>query len=73
MKANVARVKSRSKMVRASQLHAPMGSDTLGCLEGRKGLQWYFPAVGRVRFLASQEVIGLSGQLSCNYDLGNSL
>ena len=46
-------------------MHAPMGSDTLRGLVGRKDLEWYFPAVGQVRFLASQEVIGLSGRLSC--------
>ena len=45
--------------------HTPMGSDTLRGLVGRKGLEWYFPAVGQVRFLASQGVIGLSGRLSC--------
>ena len=48
-------------MVRACNLHAPTGSDTLRGLVGKKGLEWYFPAVGQVRFLASQEVIGLSG------------
>ena len=52
-------------MVRACNSHAPTGSDTLRGLVGRKGLEWCFPAVGQVRFLASQEVIGLSGRLSC--------
>ena len=52
-------------MVRACNSHAPAGSDTLRGLVGRKGLEWYFPAVGQVRFLASQKVIGLSGRLSC--------
>ena len=32
-----------------------MGSDTLRGLVGRKRLEWYFPAVGQARFLASQE------------------
>ena len=44
---------------------APMGSDTLRGLVGKLGLEWYFQAVGQVRFLASQGVTGLSGQLSC--------
>ena len=55
-------------MVRACNSHAPAGSDTLRGLVGRKGLEWYFPAVGQVSFLASQKVIGLSGWLS--YKLG---
>ena len=52
-------------MVRACNFHAPTGRETLRGLVGRKGLEWYFPAVEQVRFLASKEVIGLSGQLSC--------
>ena len=51
-------------MVTACNSHAPAGSDTLGGLVGKKGLEWYFPAVGQVRFLASQQRIGLSGWLS---------
>ena len=49
-------VKSWSKMVRACNSHAQTGSDTLRGLVRWKGLEWYFPAVGQVRFLASQEV-----------------
>ena len=52
-------------MVRACNLHAPKGSDTLRGLVGKKGFEWYFLDVGQVRFLAIQEVTGLSGQLSC--------
>ena len=55
-------------MVRACNSHAPAGSDTLRGLVGRKGLKWYFPGVGQVRFLASQKVIGLSGRLSINWE-----
>ena len=51
-------------MVRAYNLHAPTGSDTLRGLVEKKSLEWYFPAKGQARFLASQEVIGLSGRLS---------
>ena len=57
-------------MVRACNSHAPAGSDKLRGLIGRKGLEWYLPAVGQVRFLASQEVIGISGRLSCKEDMG---
>ena len=52
-------------MVRACNSYAPTGSDTLSDLVGKKDFEWYFQAVGQVRFLASQEVIGLSGRLSC--------
>ena len=44
-------------MVRACNSHAPTGSDTLRGFVGRKGLEWYFTAVGQVRFLASQDVM----------------
>ena len=61
-------------MVRACNLHALtgndalnglVGNDTLKGLVGKKGFEWHFPAVGQVRYLASQDVIGLSGLLSC--------
>ena len=51
-------------MARACNSHALPGSDTLRGSVGRKGLEWYFLAVGQVRFLAAQEVIDLSGRLS---------
>ena len=58
-------LRSWSKMVRTCNSHAPAGSDTLRGLVGRKSLEWYFPTVGQIRFLARQKVIGLSGLLSC--------
>ena len=58
-------VKGWSKMVRACNLHAPTGSDTLRGLVRKRGFEGNFPAVGQVRLLASQEVISLSGRLSC--------
>ena len=45
--------------------YAPTGSDMLSGLVGKKGFEWNSPAVGQARFLASQEVISLPGQLSC--------
>ena len=36
-----------------------------GVWEEKKGFEGNFPEVGQVRFLASQEVIDLSGRLSC--------
>ena len=55
-------------MVRACNSHAPTGSEILRGLLGQKGFQWYFPTVGQVRFLASQEVTGVFGRLSCKQD-----